>query len=194
MLLQEKPFRLILGSQSPRRRQLLEQSGLPFESAKPFDCEEVWPAGLRPERVARYLSQLKSHAYPYDLREGDILLTADTTVLSGDEILGKPRDRGEAIAMLERLSGRRHAVVSGVTLRSTDRCRTFSVRTDVWFRPLSREEIEYYVDTFHPMDKAGAYGIQEWIGCIGVQRIAGSFFNVMGLPIQRVYNELNNFI
>ena len=145
-------------------------------------------------QVPRYLSQLKSRAYPRPLAENEILLTADTVVILNGEVLGKPEDREDAIRMLERLSGHRHTVVTGVTLRTARRRRSFSVRSNVWFRALTREEIVYYVDNFHPLDKAGSYGIQEWIGYAAIERIDGSFFNVMGLPIQRVYTELNQFI
>ena len=155
---------------------------------------QVYPATLAATQVPRYLSQLKSRAYPRPLAENEILLTADTVVILNGEVLGKPEDREDAIRMLERLSGHRHTVVTGVTLRTARRRRSFSVRSDVWFRALTREEIVYYVDNFHPLDKAGSYGIQEWIGYAAIERIDGSFFNVMGLPIQRVYTELNQFI
>ena len=151
-------------------------------------------ATLAATQVPRYLSQLKSRAYPRPLAENEILLTADTVVILNGEVLGKPEDREDAIRMLERLSGHRHTVVTGVTLRTARRRRSFSVRSNVWFRALTREEIVYYVDNFHPLDKAGSYGIQEWIGYAAIERIDGSFFNVMGLPIQRVYTELNQFI
>ena len=196
MLLHDKlkPYRLILASQSPRRQQLLAESGLPYEPAPRYDCQDVYPATLAATQVPRYLSQLKSRAYPRPLAENEILLTADTVVILNGEVLGKPEDREDAIRMLERLSGHRHTVVTGVTLRTARRRRSFSVRSNVWFRALTREEIVYYVDNFHPLDKAGSYGIQEWIGYAAIERIDGSFFNVMGLPIQRVYTELNQFI
>ena len=144
--------------------------------------------------VAEYLSRLKSEAYPAPLADGDILLTADTVVVAGSEVLGKPVDRADAIAIINKLSGREHEVITGVTLRSAVRTKSFSSRSVVRFRALSQEEIEYYVDTYSPMDKAGAYGIQEWIGYVGIEGIEGSFYNVMGLPIQRVYCELNEFV
>lgn len=196
MLLHEKlrSRRLILASQSPRRRELLAASGLPFETAPRYECEEIYPPTLPAAEVPCYLSQLKSRAYPHPLAPGELLLTADTVVLLDGEILGKPRDREDAIRMLQRLSGRSHTVVTGVTLRSADRRRSFSVRSQVRFRALRDEEIRYYVDTFRPLDKAGSYGIQEWIGYAAIERISGSFFNVMGLPIQRVYTELEKFI
>ena len=189
-----KNYRLLLASQSPRRRELIAGCGLPYELAPRFDCAEVYPAGLAAEEVPLYLSRLKSEAYPAPLSGRDILLTADTVVVLDGEVLGKPRDRQEAAEMLRRLSGRRHTVVTGVAFRTTSRQHAFEARTDVWFRALDQEEIDYYVDTFRPFDKAGSYGIQEWIGYAAIERIEGSFYNVMGLPIQKVYVELNQFI
>ncbi|MDR2894959.1 MAG: Maf family protein [Alistipes sp.] len=195
--------RLILASASPRRREILEGAGLPFTLAEPYEVDEIYPADLPAEEVAGYLAALKSEAYPHPLRPEDILLTADTTVvLGGDgpegdrrgEVLGKPRDEADAKKMLERLSGREHRVITGVTLRRIGGSETFSARSSVWFRRLAREEIEYWVDTFRPMDKAGGYAIQEWIGLVGVERIEGSFHNVMGLPIQMIYTKLNELI
>lgn len=196
MLLHEKlrNRRLLLASQSPRRRELIADCGLPYEPAPKYDCEEIYPADLPAEEVPLYLSQLKSRAYPATLAPNDILLTADTVVVLDGEVLGKPHDRTDAIRMLHRLSGRRHTVVSGVTLRTPQRMQTFEARTNVWFRSLTDEEIEYYIDTFHPLDKAGSYGIQEWIGYAAIERIEGSFYNVMGLPIQKLYTELNQFL
>ncbi len=196
MLLHEKltPYRLLLASQSPRRRELIAGSGIPFTLTAKFDCEESYPATLPAEEVPAYLSRLKSEAYPEPLTEKDILLTADTVVILDEEVLGKPKDRTEALCMLQRLAGNRHTVVTGVTLRTAGRIHTFSSRSDVWFRSLSEEEIAYYVDTYRPFDKAGSYGIQEWIGYVGIERIDGSFYNVMGLPIQRLYVELEQFI
>lgn len=196
MLLHDKlkSFRLILASQSPRRRQLLSDAGIEYELAPRFECEELYPESLPAVEVAEYLSRLKSEAYPAPLADGDILLTADTVVVAGGEVLGKPVDRADAIAIINKLSGREHEVITGVTLRSAVRTKSFSSRSVVRFRALSQEEIEYYVDTYSPMDKAGAYGIQEWIGYVGIEGIEGSFYNVMGLPIQRVYCELNEFV
>lgn len=196
MLLNDKlkPYRLLLASQSPRRRELMTGCGLPYELAPKYDCEEVYPADLPAEEVPLYLSQLKSRAYPEPLASDDILLTADTVVVLDGEVLGKPHGREEAVGMLRRLSGRRHTVVSGVTLRNAERMHTFEARTSVWFRTLSDEEIEYYIDTYRPFDKAGSYGIQEWIGYAAIERIEGSFYNVMGLPIQKVYVELDKFL
>ncbi|WP_290534362.1 Maf family nucleotide pyrophosphatase [Alistipes sp.] len=196
MLLHEKlaPYRLLLASQSPRRRELMSGCGLPYELAPKFDCEERYPADLAAEEVPGYLSRLKSEAYPSPLAPQEILLTADTVVVLDGEVLGKPHGRDEAVEMLRRLSARRHTVVSGVTFRTPDRMHTFTARTSVWFRRLEREEIDYYVDTFRPFDKAGSYGIQEWIGYAAIERIEGSFYNVMGLPIQKLYVELDQFL
>lgn len=195
MLLHErlKPYRLILASQSPRRRELLAGSGLEFQLAERFKCDESYPA-MPLTDVAEYLSRKKSDAYPVELAEADVLLTADTVVIACGEILGKPHSRDEAIAMLQTLSGATHEVATGVTLRTSTKSHSFTSVSKVHFRPLSREEIEYYVDNYHPMDKAGSYGIQEWIGYVGIEHIDGSFYNVMGLPIQRLYCELERFI
>lgn len=196
MLLHERlrNYRLLLASQSPRRRELLSGCGLPYELAPRYACEERYPAGLPAEEVPRYLSRLKSEAYPFPLDERDILLTADTVVVLGDRVLGKPHDRADAVAMLRALAGRSHVVVSGVTLRTVHASHTFTARSEVWFRPLRDEEIDYYVDTCHPYDKAGSYGIQEWLGYVAIERIDGSFYNVMGLPVQRLYVELERFL
>lgn len=196
MLLHERlrPYRLLLASQSPRRRELMSGCGIPYELAPHYPCEERYPASLAAEEVPAYLSRLKSDACPAPLGAADILLTADTVVLLDGEVLGKPRDRDDAFAMLRRLSGVRHTVITGVTIRTAGRCRTFSARSDVWFRPLADEEIDYYLEHFRPFDKAGSYGIQEWIGYAAIERIDGSFYNVMGLPIQRLYVELERFL
>ena len=196
MLLHDKlkSYRLILASQSPRRRQLLSDAGLEFTLADRFECDETYPQDMPAEDVAEYLSRLKSDAYPEPLAEGDILLTADTVVIANNRVLGKPSDRAEAIEMISLLSGCDHEVITGCTLRTATRQRSFSVRSKVHFRALDREEIEYYVDCYRPFDKAGAYGIQEWIGYVGIEGIEGSFYNVMGLPVQRLYSILKEFI
>lgn len=183
-----------MASQSPRRRQLLGEAGIDFRLASRYECDEVYPPQLPAAEVAEYLSRLKSDAYPQSLAPNDILLTADTVVVVDNRILGKPANRDKAIAMIESLSGHEHEVITGVTLRNTVKTVSFSSHSVVRFRHLSREEIEYYIDTYAPMDKAGAYGIQEWIGYVGIEGIEGSFFNVMGLPVQRLYCELEKFI
>ena len=189
-----KSYHLILASQSPRRQQLLSEAGLEYELSPRFECEEIFPNDLPASEVAEYLSRLKSEAYPQVLADGDILLTADTVVVAEDRVLGKPTDKDDAFAMLRMLSGREHEVITGVTLRSTKQTKSFSAHSKVRFRQLSDEEIAYYIETYSPMDKAGSYGIQEWIGYVGIEGIEGSFFNVMGLPIQRVWCELEKFI
>lgn len=196
MLLHEKlaDHRVILASASPRRRQLMEDAGLKFTLAQKFECDESYPATLPAAEVAPYLSSLKSDACPEPMGEGDILVTADTTVVVDNRVLGKPADREDALEMLRAMSGRSHTVYTGVTLRSRERKQTFAVATAVYFRQMGEDEIAYYVDNYRPYDKAGAYGIQEWIGCVAIERIEGSFYNVMGLPIQRLYTELLSFI
>ncbi len=196
MLLQDrlKNYRLILASASPRRRELLAACDLDFVLAEKFECEECYPADLAADKVAEYLSQLKSNAYPHTLCEGDILLTADTVVIVGGEILGKPKDSADAERMLKMLSGATHKVVTGVTLRTSSQTISFSAESLVSFRALESEEIAYYIEKYRPLDKAGAYGIQEWIGYIGIEGIEGSFYNVMGLPVQRLYSALKELI
>ena len=196
MLLQDrlKNYRLILASASPRRRELLAACDLDFTLAEKFECEECFPADLEADKVAEYLSQLKSNAYPHALATNDILLTADTVVIAGGEILGKPKDSTDAERMLKMLSGATHKVVTGVTLRTYSRTISFSAESSVTFRSLENEEIAYYIEKYRPLDKAGAYGIQEWIGYIGIEGIEGSFYNVMGLPVQRLYSALKELI
>ena len=196
MLLHEKRAdkHLILASASPRRRQLMADAGLEFTLAPKFECDESYPDTLPAAEVASYLSSLKSEAYPEPLSEGEILVTADTTVVVDERVLGKPADREEACEMLRAMSGRSHTVYTGVTLRSCEKKHTFAVATLVYFREMSDDEIAYYVDNYRPYDKAGAYGIQEWIGYVAIERIEGSFYNVMGLPVQRLYTELISFL
>ena len=196
MLLKDKleGYCLILASASPRRRELLAACDLNFTLAEKFECEECYPADLAADKVAEYLSQLKSNAYPYPLGEKDILLTADTVVILGDKILGKPHSESEAVEMITSLSGATHKVITGVTLRTPLRTISFSAESLVSFRALEVEEIRYYVEKYRPLDKAGAYGIQEWIGYTAIERIEGSFYNVMGLPVQRLYTTLKELL
>lgn len=196
MILHEKlkGKRLILASKSPRRRELMKGAGLSFEFAEGYDVEEVYPAGLDPRKVPLYLARLKSQAYPEPLKDNEILITADTVVILGGEIIGKPKSREDAIGMIGRLSGREHVVITGVCIRSAHKTKGFSTGSRVLFRELGHDEIEYYVDTYKPYDKAGAYGIQEWIGYVGIKGVRGSFYNVMGLPIQSLYVNLLKFI
>lgn len=163
---------------------------IPFRIIEIKDVKETYPLELEKEKVPAYLSQLKASAYEPELGEDDILLTADTVVILDNEIIGKPRDLKEAGSMLRKLSGKMHKVVTGVTLTSKEKSATFSTVTEVNFAPLSDAEIDFYVENYRPLDKAGAYGIQEWIGAVGIAGINGSYYNVMGLPVHRVYNEL----
>ena len=196
MLLQDrlKNHRLILASASPRRRELLAACDIDFTLAEKFECEERYPADLEADKVAEYLSQLKSNAYPHALKKGDILLTADTVVIAGGEILGKPKDNADAERMLKILSGATHKVVTGVTLRTPSRTISFSAKSLVTFRVLENEEIAYYIEKYRPLDKAGAYGIQEWIGYTAIEGLQGSFYNVMGLPVQKVCIALKELV
>lgn len=184
-----KNYKLILASASPRRQQLMKDAGFTFE-VRLKNVEEKYPQELHWENVPEYLSKVKASAFREELKADEVLITADTVVCIHDRILGKPADRKEAISMLQKLSGNRHLVVTGVSVTTRTEQLSFSSRTDVFFKHLSNEEIEFYVDTYKPFDKAGAYGIQEWIGYIGIERIEGSFYNVMGLPIQKLYETL----
>lgn len=184
-----KDYKLILASASPRRQQLMKDAGFTFE-VRLKNVEEKYPQELHWENVPEYLSKVKASAFREELKADEVLITADTVVCIHDRILGKPADRKEAISMLQELSGNRHLVVTGVSVTTRTEQLSFSSRTDVFFKRLSNEEIEFYVDTYKPFDKAGAYGIQEWIGYIGIERIEGSFYNVMGLPIQKLYETL----
>ena len=188
-MLSIKNYKLILASASPRRQQLMKDAGFTFE-VRLKNVEEKYPQELHLENVPEYLSKVKASAFREELKADEVLITADTVVCIHDRILGKPADRKEAISMLQELSGNRHLVVTGVSVTTRTEQLSFSSRTDVFFKHLSNEEIEFYVDTYKPFDKAGAYGIQEWIGYIGIERIEGSFYNVMGLPIQKLYETL----
>lgn len=189
-----KKYNVILASKSPRRRQLLEEMDIIFE-IRTRDVDEDFPDDLEQEKVAIFLCEKKATAFPVsELGENDLIITADTIVCLQDEILNKPGDRDHAIEMLTQLSGKKHEVITGVCLRSRDKQHSFFVSTDVYFKNLSPQEIEYYVDHYRPFDKAGSYGIQEWIGHIGIEKIQGSYFNVMGLPTVRLYRELKAFL
>mgnify|MGYP000878963919 FL=1 len=183
-------YRIILGSQSPRRVELLRGLDLPFEQVLLEGVDESYPATLRPEEIPLYIAQHKAESYRPLLDDQTLLITADTLVFIEDQVLGKPKSEEEARAMLRQLSGRSHSVTTGVTLTTTERMECFSDTATVEFLPLADEEIDYYVRHYHPLDKAGAYGIQEWIGYIGVTSINGSYFNVMGLPVQRLWEEI----
>lgn len=183
-------LRLVLASASPRRRELLCQIGGQVRIASTKEVDESYPENITPEDVAPYISAKKAHAYADSIESGETLITADTVVICEGCVLGKPHNEHEAVEMLRQLSGRTHSVVTGVTIMNGERCRTFGVTTEVDFAPLSDSEIRYYVGKYRPLDKAGAYGIQEWIGYIGITGIRGDYYNVMGLPLQRLYAEL----
>lgn len=184
-----KNYKLILASASPRRQQLMKDAGLTFE-VRLKKIVEDYPKDLPLEKVPEYLSKVKAEAFREELQPDEVLVTADTVVCIHGKILGKPANRAEAIGMLQELSGNRHLVVTGVSVTTKTKQISFSALTNVFFKELSDEEIEYYVDLYKPFDKAGAYGIQEWIGYIGIERIEGSFYNVMGLPVQKLYETL----
>lgn len=186
--------KIILSSNSPRRRELLAGLNIDFTIDTGTSFIERYSPDTPHVKVPELMSEGKSYGFHRELDEDEILVTSDTMVLCGSEILGKPRDRDDAVRMLRLLSGRGHQVISAVTIRDRHRSKTFSVSTDVYFKNLSDSEIDYYIDNFHPFDKAGAYGIQEWIGYIGITRIDGSFYNVMGFPTQRFYEEVQDFL
>lgn len=195
MLLDDlKRYNVILASNSPRRRELLADLGIDFQVKTLKGVDESYPHDLPVLEIAEYISRKKAHAYRSQMSAHQLIITADTVVILGDEVLGKPADDADARRMLRELSGKTHKVVTGVTIATTCNIKSFSAVTDVEFAPLSDEDINYYVDHYRPLDKAGAYGIQEWIGCMGVRHISGSFYNVMGLPLHRLYSELNQFI
>ena len=191
---------IILGSNSPRRRELLKGLDIDFTVDTQNSFQESFSPGTPYDQVPRLMAEGKSAGFHRPLKEDEILITADTMVIlpaCGDkpgEILGKPRDREDACRMLRDLSGREHHVTTAVTIRDARKSHTFEVTTEVWFKPLTQEEITYYVDTYRPFDKAGAYAIQEWIGHVGITRIEGSYFNVVGFPVQRVYEALQAFL
>ena len=184
--------KLLLASGSPRRRELLDSLGIKVEHAQLHDVDESYPADMSPMKVPEYLSRLKSQAYRSELADDEVLVTADTVVVLDGKVLGKPVDEAEAKAMLRSLSGRVHQVVTGVTLATSSSSVTFSEVTDVEFDTLSDSEIDYYVANFKPFDKAGAYGIQEWIGYVGVKGIRGDYYNVMGLPVNSLCRHLKS--
>jgi septum formation protein len=181
---------LVLASTSPRRKQLIAGLGLPFRIERGGEVEETIPPGMPPEQAPVYLAQIKSQAFGRPLSDDEVLITADTVVVLRGQLLGKPVDKADAQRMLRLLSGQRHEVLTGVCLRTIKETRTFTAQTSVFFRPLSAWEIDSYIENYRPYDKAGAYGAQEWIGYIGIERIEGSYFNVMGLPLQQLYSEL----
>lgn len=189
-----KDKQIILASGSPRRRELLSAMDIPFTVDTGNTFDESWSSDTPHEKVPELMAEGKSFGFHRELADNEILVTSDTMVLCGTEIMGKPKDRDDAIRMLKLLSGRGHQVITAVTLRDREKKKTFSVTSNVFFKELSDSEITYYLDTYKPYDKAGAYGIQEWIGYIGISRLEGSFYNVMGFPASRFYEELKAFL
>jgi len=189
-----KNYDVILASGSPRRQQLLAEMDIPFR-VQTKEVEETFSDNLTPEAAVTLLCRMKSMAFrEEELNENILLISADTLVVLGDKILGKPAGEKEAAEMLRQLSGKKHKVITGVCLRLCKRMKTFTVSSSVYFKVLSEDEINYYIKNYKPLDKAGAYGIQEWIGHVAIQKIEGSYFNIMGLPTHRLYEELNGFL
>lgn len=186
-------MKIILASNSPRRRELLADLGYDFEVKVLAGIDESYPPTLPVADIAAYISRKKADAYRPTLAGDELVITADTIVVLGNEVMGKPHDAADARRMLHSLSGKEHHVITGVTVTTRDRQSTFSVTSTVEFATLDADEIDYYVARYSPLDKAGAYGIQEWIGCMGVKRIEGSFYNVMGLPLHRLYTVLKEY-
>ncbi|MDR0811448.1 MAG: Maf-like protein [Paludibacter sp.] len=191
-MLNLEKYDIILGSQSPRRQELLRGLNLNFRVLT-IDVDETYPQNLQREEIPLYIAQKKAEAYKDMLTDNSLIITADTIVWHDGEVFGKPKDKDDAVRMLQRLSGKTHQVITGVCINSVNKSRVFDVITDVKFASLTDKEIHFYVENYKPFDKAGAYGIQEWIGFMGVESIDGSFYNVMGLPVQRLYNELKKW-
>jgi septum formation protein len=189
-----KYFHLILATQSPRRHQLMKGAGFNFDVIVPEGIEEIYPPDMPVESIPAYLAELKASYFVNKLKKNDIVITADTVVILNNKVLGKPSGQDEAVSMLKELSSNSHKVITGVCFYSVVSKITFSAESNVHFRTLTDEEIRFYVETYKPYDKAGAYGAQEWIGYVGIDWIEGSYFNVMGLPVQKVYKELEKFI
>lgn len=192
MLENLKKYKVVLASNSPRRQELLGGLGIDYEVKTMPDIDESYPEGLSAEVIPVHIARNKANVYRSVMKSDELIITADTIVWLNGVVMGKPKDELDACNMLRKLSGKTHQVVTGVCLTTTDKQTSFSTVTDVTFAELTEEEIQYYVSNYRPMDKAGAYGIQEWIGYIGVRAISGSYFNVVGLPIQRLYTELKN--
>ena len=186
-------YKVILASNSPRRRELLASLGVDFEVKVLKDIDESYPSDLPASEISQYISNKKADAYKQLIVDNELVITSDTVVVLDGEVFGKPIDEADACRMLHALSGKVHEVITGVTITTKEHRSSFHVVTSVEYAPLTDEEIEYYVSTYKPLDKAGAYGIQEWIGSVGVCNISGSFYNVIGLPLQRLYTELKTF-
>jgi len=185
-------YNIILASQSPRRKELLHGLNIPFE-VQEIDVEESYPSQMVGVDIPMYLAEKKADAYASRMQDNTLLITADTIVWHEGSVFGKPVDKADALRMLTSLSGKTHQVITGVCISTLEKRKTFHVISEVRFSRLNPEEIEYYLHNFQPYDKAGAYGVQEWIGYIGVEYIEGSYFNVMGLPVQRLYTELKRW-
>ncbi len=186
-------YRIVLASNSPRRRELLSGLGLDFTVRVPRNCDESYPAGLQGSEIARHIALSKAESCRAEMRPDELVITADTIVCLDGKVYGKPENEEDACRMLRELSGRQHHVYTGVCLMTSDRTKSFVADSAVTFAPLDEAEIDWYVRHCHPLDKAGAYGVQEWIGHIGVCDLSGSYFNVMGLPVQQLYRELKQF-
>ena len=183
-------YKVILASNSPRRKELLSGLGVAYEVKTMPDVDESYPDGLSGEEIAKHIARGKAEAYRSLIQADELVITADTIVWLDGTVMGKPKDEEEAKDMLMRLSGKTHQVITGVCLTTSSMQKTFATVTDVTFATLTEDEIDYYVTRYQPMDKAGSYGVQEWIGFVGVENLSGSYFNVMGRPIQRLYTEL----
>ena len=188
-----KKYNVVLASKSPRRKELLQRLGIPFKVRTLFGIDESYPDTLRGEDIVRYISRNKANAYRSSMGPDELLITADTIVYLQGEVMGKPHDADDARRMLRALAGQVHQVITGVTIITANDMENFAVTSQVKFSDLSDDEINYYVDRYLPLDKAGAYGIQEWIGLVAVEELRGSYFNVVGLPIQRLYQALKRF-
>ena len=193
MLTNLKDYKVFLASKSPRRRELLQMLRIPFNVISIGGIDESFPDTVPLLEVPQYISSKKADAYQDRLLENEMIITADTMVICENEIMGKPKDGKEALAMLLKLSGKKHQVATGVTISTLKHRTSFTTVTDVSFAEITKEEAEFYVDNYQPLDKAGAYGIQEWIGAVAVSGINGSYYNVMGLPVHRLYQELKLF-
>ena len=190
----EIPYKIVLASASPRRKELLAGLDIDYSIRVLDNIDESSPSHLQGEDIPLFISSKKADAYMETLANDELLITADTIVYIDNEVLGKPTTPQDAVNMLKKLSGKWHQVITGVVLSTKEKRHSFAVTTRVKFAELTEAEIEYYVNRYSPLDKAGAYGIQEWIGYIGVERIEGSYFNVVGLPVQRLYQELKQFV
>lgn len=193
MLEHIQKYDILLASNSPRRRELLSGLGIEYQVTSLPGIDESYPESLQGEEIPKYIAKAKAEAYKPEMTDKTLLITADTIVWLNGKVFGKPKDKDDAKKMLQALSGNTHTVITGVCITTREKQISFSVSTDVSFATLDEEEIDFYIENYKPFDKAGAYGIQEWIGFVGVNGIAGSYFNVMGLPIHRLYQELKHF-